>query len=216
MARSNASTIRSAARFRPWAASMLELHVYMEPGLIARVAAESFGLDPARVVIPPLDRLDLPGLWAAMQAVEAELTADAAGGKLAAESMANVIAVRLIMHDSAARRPAREPDGKLPPRRLRAVVGHVEDHLVDSLTLEEMAAVAHLSPYHFAWQFRAATGPPPHQFVIARRVERARQILKEEREPPLAQVASLAGFSDQSQFFRHFKRLVGVTPGRFR
>jgi AraC family transcriptional regulator len=79
-----------------------------------------------------------------------------------------------------------------------------------------MAAVARLSSYHFARQFRAATGLPPHQFVLARRVDRARQLLQGGDDSPLAQVAARAGFSDQSQFTRHFKRLVGVTPGRFR
>jgi AraC family transcriptional regulator len=65
----------------------------------------------------------------------------------------------------------------LPRRRLRAVVEYVEDHLDDGLSLGQMAAVAHLSPYHFARQFKAATGLPPHQYVIMRRVERAKQFL---------------------------------------
>ena len=79
-----------------------------------------------------------------------------------------------------------------------------------------MAAVARLSPYHFARQFKAATGLPPHQYVIARRVERAKELLQAGTDLSLAEVAAHAGFSDQSQFCRHFKRLVGVTPGQFR
>jgi AraC family transcriptional regulator len=80
-----------------------------------------------------------------------------------------------------------------------------------------MAAVAHLSPYHFARQFKAATGLPPHQYVITRRVERAEHLLQAGTDRSLAELAAHAGFSDQSQLFsRHFKRLVGVTPGRFR
>ncbi len=205
----------SPVRWR-WSGPKDSLHVFLEPRLVEQVAAESFGLDPARVVLPPLDRLNLPQLRAAMQGVDGELTVGGAGGNLASESLANVLAVYLIRHVSAPRRPAREPDGKLPQGRLRVVVEHVEDHLDAGVTLEELATVAHLSPYHFARQFRAATGLPPHQFVIARRVERARQILQEDGDLPLAQVASRAGFSDQSQFSRHFKRLVGVTPGRFR
>jgi AraC family transcriptional regulator len=71
-------------------------------------------------------------------------------------------------------------------------------------------------PYHFARQCKAATGLTPHQYVIARRVERARQLLQARTNLSLAEVALRAGFSDQSQFGYHFKRLVGVTPGRFR
>jgi AraC family transcriptional regulator len=199
-----------------WSGSKDSLHVFLEPRLVAQVAAESFELDPARVVVPPLDRLDLPQLRAAMQAVDAELNADDAGGNLAADSLANVLAVYLIRYVSAPHRSTRDPDGKLSRRRLRAVVAYIEDHIDANLTLEDLAAVAHLSPFHFARQFRAATGLPPHRFVIARRVERARLFLQGNGKLPLAQVASRAGFSDQSQFSRHFKRLVGVTPGRFR
>src|SRR6516225_5367078 len=75
-----------------------ELHIFLEPGLVDRVAAEAFGLDPARLTVPPLDALDLPHLRAAMGAVDAELTAGGAGGRLAAESLANILAVHLIRH----------------------------------------------------------------------------------------------------------------------
>jgi AraC family transcriptional regulator len=95
-------------------------------------------------------------------------------------------------------------------------VAYVEDHLDASPTLEQMAALVHLSVYHFARQFRRATGLPPHQYVIARRVERAKQLLQAKTCLSLAEVAAHAGFSDQSQFSHHFKCLVGVTPGQFR
>jgi AraC family transcriptional regulator len=104
----------------------------------------------------------------------------------------------------------------LSQARLRAVVEYIEEHLDASPSLEQMAAVARLSVYHFARQFKAATGLPPHQFVILRRVERAKELLQAGADLSLAEVALRAGFSDQSQFARHFKRLVGVTPGQFR
>jgi AraC family transcriptional regulator len=151
-----------------------------------------------------------------MGAVDAELTAGGAGGPLAAESLANVLAVHLVRHVLTPRSPARGRDGTLPRGRLRAVVAYIEEHLDAGLTLEQMAAAAHLSIYHFARQFKAATGLPPHQYVILRRVERARQLLQAGTELSLVEVAAGAGFSDQSQFTHHFKRLVGVTPGQFR
>ena len=57
-----------------------ELHIFLQAGLVARVAAEAFAFDPARLTVPPLDGLDLPQLRAAMLAVDAELMAGAAGG----------------------------------------------------------------------------------------------------------------------------------------
>jgi AraC-like DNA-binding protein len=145
-----------------------------------------------------------------------ELTAGGAGGPLAAESLANVLAVHLLRHVLAPRQPAHRRDGTLPRAKLRAVVEYVEEHLDAGPTLGQMAAVACLSPNYFAWQFKRATGLPPHQYVIARRVERAKQLLQAESAFSLAEVAAVAGFSDQSQFSHHFKRLIGVTPGQFR
>jgi AraC family transcriptional regulator len=199
-----------------WRGGFDWLHIYLEPGLVGRVAAEAFGLDPARLAVPPLDGLDLPHLRAVMWAVDAELAAGGPGGRLAAESLANVLAVRLIRHLLAPCRPARGRDGALPRSRLRAVVAYIEENLEAGPTLEQMAAVARLSPYHFARQFKAATGFPPYQFVISRRVERAKQLLQQGGDVSLAEVAAEAGFSDQSQFCQHFKRHVGVSPGQFR
>ena len=151
-----------------------------------------------------------------MGAVDIELAAGGAGGRLAAESLANVLAVNLIRHALAPRPPARRRDGTLPRARLRAIVEYIEEHLDASPSLEQLAAVAGLSPYYFARQFKRATGLPPHQYVIARRVERAKQLLQTGSDFSLAEVAAHAGFSDQSQLSRHFKRLVGATPRQFR
>jgi AraC family transcriptional regulator len=199
-----------------WSGGFDWLHIYLDPGLVARVAAEAFDLDPARLTLPPLDSLELPHLRAAIGAVGAELTAGGDGGRLAAESLANVLAVHLIRYVLAPRSPARGRDGTLPRGRLRAVAEYIEEHLDAGPSLNEMAAVARLSAYHFARQFKVATGLPPHQYVIMRRVERARQLLQAGTDLSLAEVAAHAGFSDQSQFSHHFKRLVGVTPGQFR
>jgi AraC family transcriptional regulator len=166
------------------------------------------------MTVPPLDGPDVPHLRAMMLVVDAEMTAGGAGGRLAAEFQANVLAVHLIRYVLKPRRLRRGRDGALPQGRLRAVVAYIEGHLDAGPTLEQLAAVVRLSPYHFAKQFKRATGLPPHQYVIARRVERAKQLLQG-GDFTLAEVAARAGFSDQSQFCRHFKRLVGVTPGRF-
>src|SRR5262245_37899890 len=114
----------SPARWR-WGGRKDSLHIHLEAELVGRVAAEAFGLDPARLTVPPLDGLDLPHLRAAMAAVDAELTAGGAGGPLVAESLANVLAVRLIRHVLAPRQPERRRDSALPRTRLRAVVEYV-------------------------------------------------------------------------------------------
>jgi len=183
----------SPAQYR-WSGDMDTLNVYLEPGLVGRVAAEAFGLDPTRTTVPPLDGPDLPHLRAAMSALDAELTAGSAGGPLAAESLANVMAVQLIRHISAPRKPVRTREGKLPRARLRAVIEYIEEHFDASPSLEQMAAIAHISPYHFARQFKTSTRLPPHQYVIARRDDRAKQLLHAGTNLSLAEVAARSGF----------------------
>jgi AraC family transcriptional regulator len=192
-----------------------ELHIFLEPDVVGRVAAEAFDFDPARLTPATLDGLNLPQLRAAMSAVNAELTADAAGSRLAAESLANVLAVQLIRSASGRRLPQVRSDGVLPRAKLRAVVDYIEEYLDEGPTLKEMATTAHLSAYHFARQFKMATGLPPHQYVMMRRVQRAKRLLQE-GDLSLAEVAASVGFTDQSKFSHTFKRLVGVTPRQFR
>jgi AraC family transcriptional regulator len=199
-----------------WQGSLDFLLIYLEPSLVARVAAESFDSDPTRTVVPPVDGLNVPELRSAMLAVDAELRAGGRGGPQLAESLATILCVHLIRHITAPRQRTPSPDGVLPRCKLHSVIEYIMENLDGSPTLEQMAAVAHLSPYHFARQFRAATGLAPYQYVIVRRVERAQELLREEEELGLGEVAFRAGFSDQSHFSSHFKRIVGVTPRQFR
>jgi AraC family transcriptional regulator len=104
----------------------------------------------------------------------------------------------------------------LSKHKLRAVIEYIHEHLDADLSLDHLAAVAHVSPYHFARLFKNSTGLPPHQYVIACRIERAKELLRQRDRLPIAEVATEVGFAHQSHFTRHFKRLVGVTPRRFR
>jgi AraC family transcriptional regulator len=148
-------------------------------------------------------------------AVDAELRAGGAGGSLLAESFANVLVVLLIRHITGTGRLKAPADGILPSHKLRTVIEYIMENLEGSPTLEQMAAVVHLSPYHFARQFKAATGLAPHQYVISRRVERAQDLLRTDSGLSLAEVAFRSGFANQSHFCFHFKRIVGVTPRQF-
>jgi AraC family transcriptional regulator len=138
------------------------------------------------------------------------------GGPLAAESLANLLAVHLIRDALSPRRLPCRTGGALPRVKLRAVFEYIEEHVNADLTLEQLAATAHLSAYHFTRQFKAATGLPPHRYVIARRIERAQHLLRASDDLPLSEIATRTGFADQSHFSNHFKRIVGLTPRQFR
>jgi AraC family transcriptional regulator len=92
----------------------------------------------------------------------------------------------------------------------------MRSRLAESISLEELAKAAGLSPFHFARQFKAATGHPPHDYHIRLRIDRAQELLRTRgREWNLAAIANECGFADQSHFSRQFKRVVGVTPGDY-
>ncbi|KPI15432.1 transcriptional regulator, AraC family [Actinobacteria bacterium OV450] len=89
----------------------------------------------------------------------------------------------------------------------------LDERVVAGLSLPEAAGLIQAHPAHLVRSFSAAFGIAPHQYLIARRVALARRLLLDGR--PAAEVAVAAGFHDQSHFTRHFKRIVGTTPGRF-
>ena len=108
--------------------------------------------------------------------------------------------------------PAR---GGLPPGAMRRVREYVETHISESIDLAALAAIAGLSLYHFARAFKQSAGVTPHHYLVQRRVERAQEMLAR-TELSLSEIALAAGFSDQSHFARHFRQMLGRTPGQFR
>jgi len=209
-------TPAGSAVLSDWQGSRDMVVIYLEPSTVARVAAESFELESMRTLVPPFYSLKAPGLRPAIMAVYHQLRVGGGDGEqLLVESLATTLSVHLIRHITGERK-LKASDGILPRRKLQTVIEFIMENLGGRPTLEQMAAVAQLSPYHFARQFKAATGLAPYQYVIARRVERAQELLREEDDLGLGEVAFRAGFSDQSHFTSHFKRIVGVTPGKFR
>lgn len=99
---------------------------------------------------------------------------------------------------------------------LRRVIDYIESMLGKSdLSIEELAGVAHMSPFHFSREFKKTTGHAPHSFVVTRRVERAKLQLADRRRP-MADIAYNTGFSSQAHFSSVFRRLTGITPREYR
>ena len=92
-------------------------------------------------------------------------------------------------------------------------MAHVHDNLAENTSLEELRVHVGLSPFYFSRIFRQYTGLPPHAYRKQQRVQLAKQLLR--NDVPIAQVAAESGFSDQSHLTRHFKQIVGVTPGQY-
>lgn len=192
------------------------LAVYLDPSLVLRAAAEDA---PAAmsggVEVIEKTSLDDPLIVQIGQALLAELEADAPGGRLYAQSLANVLAVHLLRHYTASGGGVRRFIGGLSGRRLRRVLAFVADNYEHELSLDDLAGEAGMSTFHFAREFKRATGTTPHQHLIKFRVERAKALLAEGKMP-LAEVGLRSGFSHQSHFTRLFRKLTGTTPQSYR
>jgi transcriptional regulator of acetoin/glycerol metabolism len=110
---------------------------------------------------------------------------------------------------------APQAHGGLSPSAMRRVREYVDAHLGDSMDLATLAAVAGLSIHHFAREFKQSTGFTPHHYLTQKRVERAQEMLAH-TALSLSEIAYAVGFSDQSHLARHFRQILGVTPGQFR
>jgi transcriptional regulator GlxA family with amidase domain len=105
--------------------------------------------------------------------------------------------------------------GGLAPVALKRVLAYVEGHLAERVSIEQLAAVAGLSVFHFARAFKQSEGRTPHEHLVERRVAHAHRLLKE-TDTPLPEIALASGFADQSHLARHFKKRLGMSPRTFR
>ena len=134
--------------------------------------------------------------------------------RLYADAMTNALMAHLLQQYCAQTLALPVYKGGLAKPKLHRVIDYIQAHLEDDLSLKELANIAQMSAHYFSQLFKQSTGFSPHQYVIRCRIERAKELLRQQNLP-IAAVAKLVGFVDQSHFHRHFKRLVGITPKVF-
>jgi AraC family transcriptional regulator len=138
-----------------------------------------------------------------------------AGSEVMFESLARVFLVKLIESYGEERSGAVAYEHGLSPDQHARVLDHLGRHFGSNITIEALAREAGLSPSHFSRVFHRTFGETPYQFVMDYRVEQARKMLADPRQP-LIDIALRCGFSDQPHFSRIFKRLTGQTPKEYR
>jgi len=135
---------------------------------------------------------------------------------LQASSLAHLLAWRLLVTYCGIELPDATLNGsKMSETAIRTVCDFIEEHLCRQLTLEDLAALVHLSPFHFARCFRATMGLAPHQYAIARRMELAKRLLLT-ATLNVAEIAWSIGYENISHFRRLFTMHIGMTPGAIR
>lgn len=206
-----------------WDTRLNVLVMSLEPAFVDRVAKQVFGLEPGDYELLATQRDQDPVISNIAGVLSREVVRADAGGKLYAESLANILAVHLLRNYSrrAGATAGEEHSGgvhRLPKSRAAAeAIRFIHEHYARDVRLDDVAAAVHLSPFHLARVFKQATGLSPHQYLVQVRVNAARALLSAgSGQRSLAEVASAVGFSDQSHLTRLFKRHFGVTPSQFR
>ena len=185
------------------------LTLAVEPTLIARAAAES--AYAGQLELKEIYDQNDPLIWQIGLALLAESEAQEPIGRLYAESLANTLAFHLFRHYNAGETQAIASVGGLTGRRLRLATDFINAHLADDVTLSEIATVVDLSPFHFARAFKRTTGLTPQQYLMQRRIERAKDLLAKENLP-IVEVSAQVGFKNQSHFTTFFRRYTSMTP----
>jgi len=212
-----------------WSARVGYSLLLLEPDVLDRVADEVFGLSADQYRLQRSERrndstiADIAGVLA-----REALSRDRAGG-LFSQSLANILAVHLLRHYAtgvdgdalepsvlAGRQAAQVgPTSAGQPRAVAQALEFIHQNYARDLMLSDIASAVNLSPFHLSRLFKRTLGVSLYQHVLQVRVTSARSLLASSGRS-LAEIAAAVGFADQSHLTRHFKRVTGVTPRRFR
>ena len=197
------------------------LQVYLRQSVYEAAVSEIYGCDSSGAeLVPRFAILDPLLEQLAIAITNALRDGNGSDGQysdgLYIDTIAQMMAVHLARTHSSRSRPVRLlPAKPLAGWKMRRVIEFIEDNLEGDLSLQAMAAEVDISPLYLARAFKAAVGQSPHQYVLGRRIERAKELLRN-TDLPVVDVALASGFSSQSHLSHWFIRQVGVSPAVYR
>ena len=156
-----------------------------------------------------------PQLKRLMEVLQAEVENGCTSGPLFGETIGRSLMIYLARRYSSNSPSIALPTGGLPKTRLNRALEYIEANLDRDLHLDELAQACGFSSFHFAKLFKQSTGASPHRYVLERRLERAKALLRMP-ELSLSQISLDAGFADQSHLTNVFRKFLGVSPAKFR
>jgi AraC family transcriptional regulator len=201
---------RTAARWEVHDQNDTALILSLPTSLLDAVAEES-GSDPRHVEIKNRFQVRDPQLENIGWALKTEMESNYPSGRLYVESLGVSAAARLISAYSSIASRAPQLTGGLGGHRLKQTLAYIEENLAEDLSLQQLATLVGISSSHFKTLFRESIGAPLHQYVIQRRIDRAKDLLMAGKLS-IAEIALATGFSHQSHMARHLRRASGLSP----
>lgn len=189
------------------------INLILDQKLLNQIAADN--ALPANVELEHRVIFPDPTILHVAQLFKSEVFNGGLAGKLYTESLRNLLAVHLLRNYSGAVEKPTLSDERLDALKLNQVKDFIEERLAEDLSIADMAAVVHMSQFHFARAFKTATGQPPHRYLTHRRMERAKVLLSVTRLS-VAEVAYRVGFYNTSHFTAQFRKATATTPKAYR
>lgn len=196
-----------------WDTSTEFIVLALEPTLLQQVGQD--WVNPDRIELVPRFMSESDSwMHSLLSTLTREAQIETMGNALLVDSLRTALAIHLLRNYCVTRPRLSSHSSGLSQTRLTLVKDYIQAHLHQELTVQELAAIAQLSPYHFLRLFKQHTGFTPHQFVLQQRIGRAKHLLQHS-QLSISEIALRTGFCDQSHLTRHFKRALGVTPKQF-
>ncbi len=198
--------------YKSWKSPSKMLFMAIDRSFASKVVADVFNEN--LIELEPKIAIRDPVITGMAEAWKVELAQRGAGGRIHAEALATALIVHIFRTYGGANN-VQLATGGMSTARLSRVVNYIEENLGQNIGLTILAELAGLSVHHFSEVFKSELGIAPYHFIIARRIHRAKEMLIAS-EASIAEISADLGFSGQSHFTEHFRRLTGVTPMRFR
>lgn len=196
-----------------WLGSTERMAASIHPSLLTRALEET----SHEVDIELTEHWDLVDrhISALLLELQADLKEGSPAGTMYGESLAVALAVYLLNRYAAQRLLPATCKGGLPGYRLKRVLDYIEENIESDISLYQLSTIANMSPHYFSELFKHSMRASPHQYVLSRKIERAKQQLS---NPKLSviDVGLSVGFRNPSHFARVFRKIVTVSPSAFR
>jgi len=187
----------------------------LAPGYLQTVAGDECAIDPERFEIQAHFATRDPYIEHIGKQLLAGLELEGRDSRLYVDTHVCELAIHLLREYTTGSATMVWPKTQLSPHKLRRTIDFIDENLHGELTLNTLAQAVALSPGHFAHAFRAATGVTPHRYVVERRVETAKALLRQS-DLPITEIAQRIGCSSHSHFSVQFHRVTGFTPRQYR
>jgi len=189
------------------------LHIYFLPEHFTRRAVVELDREPRELTLADRTYFEHERIGQLCAAL-AEMPWAGPDAQLRANEVTHETLSHLLLAQAAPLQQARVRGGLAPVVR-RRLADYIEVHLGQDITLGVLAELACLSEYHLVRMFKVSFGMTPSAWIAARRIERARVLLKTTNQP-LQQIADACGYADLSHFSHRFRAALGAPPSRYR